>query len=894
MYIGGRCFELESGKRGYLEFPVFDSPYLVHAERARPHPYIRAHDELAALRGRLTSFSALCQGHVHHCSMISSEVEMRLISLKIAVTVASSVFLVLMVTVGAVAAPPWSDAPASWWVSSYGVSEAQVATVADGYPDGTFRPGDAVTRGQFAKMAVNGLGVDTVDPEAPTFKDVPKGSTFFAHIEGAYEAELIGGYATSSGLYYRPANTITRQQANSILGRYLSDLEIRHTGVIHGDFMNYGSLDLWYKAEGEGFYLMGKFDDAGSVLPDHRATTAYLSYRDIVKGSDSRLNPNSTLIRSQAAALILRVKAEAEAILTPPPAPVNLGVVATGMGRTVVQTGTASFVGNDPTPQVQGDTLSSRPIAVYDDGVKLLEDTSTASGKFYADIMNVLGNGTHNFTAKVKNANGLVSPASTSVAYLLDTVPPTGSITAPLPAVGEEQAVVTSPKPAFTVAAADEAAGVKSVQFEVAAEAITLVWQNVSTDYAPDDDATTYAAVWPSFGPLAAGLEDGDYLFRAVVTDVAGNECVLGPLSVKVSTTMPAVAITLPEPNGGTTFPGWFVTESPAPVFTATVSEPAAGIEKVDFFYAEWIDTGSSSVLPGPAVWDDFTLLATDASAPYEALYSSLSEGRYIFAVRATDVVGNQSGLLAGSTSYEEGVAQEVIIDYSPPVVTILGPDTGDQVEENKTTFIQWMLHDVTPPDWIKIEYTLDGSAADPEWVELVDSTSNDGQHPWAVPDVNGDHEHVQIRITASDKAATVVGNAAGHTAVCESGYFTIYDLPAPATSVVGEDLDTNSGIDGRDFHVAWTPSVSSDIVSQELYILRAGESPVSHQTFHPVATFDATTNSWTGDALLTHDSEGDSGVPLATGAYRVWIAVTDVSGHTAWVSSAEFLVTAD
>ena len=34
----------------------------------------------------------------------------------------------------ALAAPPWSDAPNSWWVSSYGMTDTQVGTVAGGLP----------------------------------------------------------------------------------------------------------------------------------------------------------------------------------------------------------------------------------------------------------------------------------------------------------------------------------------------------------------------------------------------------------------------------------------------------------------------------------------------------------------------------------------------------------------------------------------------------------------------------------------------------------------------------------------------------------------------------------------------------------------------------------------
>ena len=48
-------------------------------------------------------------------------------------------------------------------------SDAAGAEVADRHPDGTFRPCHPHTRGQFTKMSVSGLGVDTVTPVVSTF-----------------------------------------------------------------------------------------------------------------------------------------------------------------------------------------------------------------------------------------------------------------------------------------------------------------------------------------------------------------------------------------------------------------------------------------------------------------------------------------------------------------------------------------------------------------------------------------------------------------------------------------------------------------------------------------------------------------------------------------------------
>ena len=153
----------------------------------------------------------------------------------IAVAVKAGWLAVLAVTVAALWAAPalaadhWTDISDAQWLSQYNVSAEQAATVAQGYSngDGTWRfeYAAAVTRGQFAKMAVSGLGIDTLDPASPTFNDVAVGSTFYPFIEGAAEADLVVGWTLPAGRFFRPGESISRQQANSILGRYLSDTE---------------------------------------------------------------------------------------------------------------------------------------------------------------------------------------------------------------------------------------------------------------------------------------------------------------------------------------------------------------------------------------------------------------------------------------------------------------------------------------------------------------------------------------------------------------------------------------------------------------------------------------------------------------------------------------------
>src|SRR5680860_3662 len=81
--------------------------------------------------------------------------------------------VLLLATAGtASAADQWTDIPDSQWVSDYGLTAGEAFGVAEGYSDGSFHPYEDVFRGQFAKMAVSGLGVSEYEPAVPTFKDV--------------------------------------------------------------------------------------------------------------------------------------------------------------------------------------------------------------------------------------------------------------------------------------------------------------------------------------------------------------------------------------------------------------------------------------------------------------------------------------------------------------------------------------------------------------------------------------------------------------------------------------------------------------------------------------------------------------------------------------------------
>ncbi len=207
----------------------------------------------------------------------------------------------------ALAPDRWSDISDQQWMDVYGVTAEQVDAVADGYADGTFRPSLPVNRAQFSKMVVDGFGLPRLSPIVPSFSDVPVAHFFYEWIEGAAGAGIAHGYPNGT---FRPDQTITRQQANSILGRHLSQKELGDVGSIQGECGSYASVAEWFVAEGAA--LLVSFADASQLAPVHAPFTAYLVYHGVVLGSSSGgsayLTPLSELTRAQAAVLVVRTK----------------------------------------------------------------------------------------------------------------------------------------------------------------------------------------------------------------------------------------------------------------------------------------------------------------------------------------------------------------------------------------------------------------------------------------------------------------------------------------------------------------------------------------------------------------------------------------------------------
>ena len=104
--------------------------------------------------------------------------------------------------------PTFSDVPANSPYYTF-VETAVAHNVVSGYADGTFRPFNNVTRGQTAKMIVLSRGWTVITPPTPHFIDVSQSNPFYGFIETAYSHGIINGYSDGT---FRPGNSVTRGQ----------------------------------------------------------------------------------------------------------------------------------------------------------------------------------------------------------------------------------------------------------------------------------------------------------------------------------------------------------------------------------------------------------------------------------------------------------------------------------------------------------------------------------------------------------------------------------------------------------------------------------------------------------------------------------------------------------
>jgi parallel beta-helix repeat protein len=101
----------------------------------------------------------------------------------------------------------FKDVPANYWAQTF-IQELASRNIIKGFPDGSFRPNDPVTRAQFAALLSQAMNKQTVRSSA-TFTDVSSTNWAATAIQKVYTTGFMSGYSATT---FRPNENISRVQ----------------------------------------------------------------------------------------------------------------------------------------------------------------------------------------------------------------------------------------------------------------------------------------------------------------------------------------------------------------------------------------------------------------------------------------------------------------------------------------------------------------------------------------------------------------------------------------------------------------------------------------------------------------------------------------------------------
>ncbi len=192
----------------------------------------------------------------------------------------------------------------TYWGAQYiaGLNERQII---GGFPDGTFRPNESITRAQFAVIVTKAFGLDTNVPVRPFADPIPSWAA--PSIGAAAAAGFVSGFPDGT---FRPNDVLTRAQAITVLTRAATN----------------GRL---LEDPGQIEAILSGFTDANLVPNFARApiATAVQEGLLVLYPDPSRLNAQAVATRGEVAALTYQALAKVGRVpnLDPPAGAVIAG-----------------------------------------------------------------------------------------------------------------------------------------------------------------------------------------------------------------------------------------------------------------------------------------------------------------------------------------------------------------------------------------------------------------------------------------------------------------------------------------------------------------------------------------------------------------------------------------
>ncbi len=212
--------------------------------------------------------------------------------------------ILLSLFVGLVIAAPtfaYPDVDSTHWAAKQ-IEELTEKGVIVGYPDGTFKPDDNVSRAEFASMAIKALGQEHTTVAQPvTFTDIDTSFWAYDAIQKALYFDLIS--CPPQGEPFRPEDTVTRAESisvavNALTTEQISDLKAKE--VLSKKFADVNEVPQWFlipagKAEILNMLVTIPSEDKAKIEADRPATRAEVASILYNMMEQAKLNPNAKL-----------------------------------------------------------------------------------------------------------------------------------------------------------------------------------------------------------------------------------------------------------------------------------------------------------------------------------------------------------------------------------------------------------------------------------------------------------------------------------------------------------------------------------------------------------------------------------------------------------------------
>ena len=491
-------------------------------------------------------------------------------------------------------------------------------------------------------------------------------------------------------------------------------------------------------------------------------------------------------------------------------------VIEVVVDNSVPAAGTLSFSnltdsGTANTPPVTTDNTFNLTLTGQESGAAVAYQASLNGGAFAATTASQSGlaDGDYQFRALVTDAAGNTSTSNVIEVVVDNSVPAAGTLSfSNLTDSGTANTPPVTTDNTFNLTLTGQESG-------------------AAVAYQASLNGGAFAATTAS----QSGLADGDYQFRALVTDAAGNTSTSNVIEVVVDNSAPAEALAITAIATDTGTAGDFITSDTTLIVSGSNGALAAG-EKIQISSdgTNWFD-----VTPIDSTHWSYD----DTATPHTSSFT--------YQARILDTAGN-----IGTTA-----SQAITIANLPAeavAITAITTDTGtagDFITSDTTLIVSGSNGALAAGE--KIQISSDGT----NWFDV---TPIDSTH-WSYDDTANPHlSNVTYQVRVIDAA-----NNVGTTA---SQLVTI-DTAPPAAGTLSFSNLTDSG-------TANTPPVTTDNTFNLTLTGQESGAAVAYQASLNGGAFTATTASQSG---------------LADGDYQFRALVTDAAGNTSTSNVIEVVV---